>query len=379
MKGSAPCPPLLAALVSALVLLAGPASAHRVSSVSLVCHLDTKGGGYVLDATMEVVPSEEAAVNDQISPEDAAREFAGYLVVMFDEAEQAPDMAIHLEEASDGDTPPELRRQQVLTKLSGKIPGGAKEFLLYLDPRCPMAVVMVVLKDDQPNHRMQVVLAGEYSRPISVVPVEAGNPFELGSAGVSTTAPLPAVPEPPDRSGAFAAGWRAFLHDSALPPLLVVGMLLLTLGRTSVLWQAGVLLAVQGLAFALAVWSLLPAPAWAGQALAGLVAVVAAEAILHRHVEWWRYPLLAAAGAALGVSLSASVSVQALTAGREPTTGQVVSLLLGTEAALVLTALVAAAVLLPLSRFDWYRKSVVVPFAVLVAGGAVFAAVEVYL
>src|SRR5690606_19091248 len=105
------------------------------SSVSLVSRLDTKERTYVLEAAMEVVPSEDAAQNDQISPEDAAREFSSYLVVMFDRAEQEPTMEIAVEETSDADTPPELRRQQVITTLSGKIPEGAGEFLLYLDPR----------------------------------------------------------------------------------------------------------------------------------------------------------------------------------------------------------------------------------------------------
>ena len=41
--------------------------AHQVSSVSLISHLDTEKGTYLLDAAMEVVPSVDQAVNDQIS------------------------------------------------------------------------------------------------------------------------------------------------------------------------------------------------------------------------------------------------------------------------------------------------------------------------
>ncbi len=155
---------------------------------------------------MEVVPSEDPAVNDQVSPEDAAREFAAYLNVMFDEAQQKPEMEISIEETSDQDTPEELRRRQVLTKLRGKIPDGAKEFLLYLDPRCPMAVVMVVVKDQQPSRRMQVILAGEYSRPVSVLPVQEGDPFNETAATAPGTSPLPAPAANPVAQVATGSG-----------------------------------------------------------------------------------------------------------------------------------------------------------------------------
>lgn len=380
MNGNPPHPFLLSAIVSAL-LFSSPALAHRVSSVSLVCHLDAKGRTYLLDAAMEVVPSDGRGKNGRISPEEAAREIADYLVVKFDEVEQKPDRQIEWPEEGDGgDSPPRGERsQRILAKLRGKIPDGAKEFLLHLDPRCPVPVVMTVGGAGPSNRRMQLVLAGERSHPVGIAPPGTGETPEPGLREEGAPASVPEIPGPPDRSGAFAAGWRAFFLSSPLPSLLVVGMLLLTLGRTSVLWQAGVLLATQGLAFALAAWSLVPAPPWSGPLLAALVAAVALEAIFHRHVRWWRYPLLAAAGACLGLSLAASASVRALVAKGELTTGQVVALLLGTEAALVLFALVAASILLLLSRFRWYREAVVNPLAALVAGGGILLAVGRFL
>jgi cytochrome c biogenesis protein CcdA len=50
--------------------------------------------------------------------------------------------------------------------------------------------------------------------------------------------------------------------------------------------------------------------------------------------------------------------------------------LLGVEVGVLLLALASASVLLSLSRFEWYRKSVVTPVGVLVAGYAVFTLVE---
>ncbi len=387
-------------VISALLVPA--AHAHRVSSVSLISYLNTKDRTYTLDAAMEVVPSEDPAVNDEISPEDAAREFAGYLIVMFDEAEQKPEMEITVEETSDENTPEELRRRQVLTKLKGGIPDAAKEFLLYLDPRCPMAVVMVVVKDEQPSRRMQVILAGEYSRPVSVLPAEEGDPFtqDKGKAAEASPAAAPDQPaaeasataspatpgaadEPvegtPGGVGAFASGWRAFLHESALPATFVVAMLLLTLGRTSVLWQVGTALAVQGVAVALAVWGMVPAPAWVWGGLGAVVALVAIEALLHHQVRPWRYPLVAAGGVFLGLALVSTSAYRELVADGDLGSGRLILFLLGTEAAFLLVAFVGAANPLSLSRFEWYRKTVVTPLAVLAAGYGLYALVGRFL
>jgi hypothetical protein len=383
----------------ALALLPAALQAHRVSSVSLISYLNTKEKTYVLDAAMEVVPSEEQALNDQISPEDAAREFAReYLVVMFDRQDQEPAMTIETVDSSDEETPEELRRRQVLTKLTGKIPDGAKEFLLYLDPRCPMAVVMVVIKDEQPSRRMQVILAGEYSRPVSVAPIVEGDPFagEKGGAAKSdaageTPAPAPAVataqePEngsaaPPQGLGkvAFLAGWRSFLLGSWLPWLVTVGIFLLTLGRRTVVTQIAVLLVAQSLVVVLAAWKLIPVPAWAPTVLVLVIAVICGEALFHRHVRAWRLPLVAAGGLLAGFDLAGSLPFATLFGNKDAGTGEVILYLLGTESALVLVALVSAAMLLPLSRFEWYRRSVVQPVAIVLIGFAVFSGVEKYL
>lgn len=369
------------AVLLGVVLAPIPASAHRVSSVSLISYLNTKDRTYVLDAAMEVVPSEDPAVNDQVSPEDAAREFASYLNVMFDEAQQKPEMEITVEETSDKDTPEELKRRQVLTKMKGKFPEEAKEFLLYLDPRCPMAVVMVVVKDEQPSRRMQVILAGEYSRPVSVLPVEEGDPFEKATPAAVVAPPAEPAPAATGKEspGAVASGWRAFFHESALPAALVVALLLLTLGRQSVLCQAGVLLVAQGIAVSLAIWRLVPVPEWASIALASLTAILALEALFHQHLKSWRHPIVALAGAASGLFLAGTSAFRDLIAAGDLGVGRAMGFLLGVEVAVVLLALAVASVLLSLSRFEWYRKSVVTPLGVLVAGYALFAVVERWL
>ncbi len=398
--------------VFALSLVTGWVQGHRVSSVSLISYLNTEKGSYVLDVAMEVVPSEERERNEEITPEDAAREFAReYLTVMFDKKDQEPEMSIEIVDSSDEETPEELRRQQVLTKLVGDIPEGAKEFLLYLDPRCPMAVVMVVIKDSQPTRRMQVILAGEYSRPVSVLPVVEGDPFAAETAGEKTSpAPRTAAPpgdtpdpvgtagtnvpnertpdDPPvadevspvGRAGAaLGAGWRSYFQVSWLPGLLTVGLFLLTLGRKPVFAQVAALLVSQSLVVALAAWHLLPVPAWSSTALAVVVVAICGEALFHRRTRSWRVPLVVAGGLLSGLLLAGSVPFAATFAAGGTGRGEVLAFLLGSEGALVLVALVTAAILLPLSRFAWYRRGVVEPVAVVLIGGAIFSCVEKYL
>jgi hypothetical protein len=341
--------------------------------------LDTKAATYVLDAAMEVVPSEDPAANAEISPEDAAREFAGYLFVMFDEAEQKPELSVAVEETSDAETPPELRRQQVVTTFKGKIPEGAKDFLLYLDPRCPMAVVMVVIKDELPSRRMQVILAGEYSRPVSVAPLAEGDPFLEGAAAPAATV-APVEEDVSKKSpSAFGEGFRALFHESLLPVLLVAGLLLLTLGRNSVVVQVAILMVTHGVFLALAAWSLVPISEWSTLFLALLTAIIAGEALFHHRLRFWRYPLLVLAGLALAGTMAGGAGFRGVFADQNAGIGRVVAFLAGTETAILLTILVAAAVLLPLSRFAWYRKSVVTPLAVGIAGYAIFMIVELVL
>lgn len=386
-------------LFAALLLAPVCSRAHRVSSVSLLAYLDSKERSYRLDLAMEVVPSEDPAENDRISPEDAAREFAGFLKILFDEKEQKPEMKIHLESTSDAETPPELRRQQVMTELKGPIPDGAGDFLLYLDPRCPMAVVMVAMVDgDLGARRMQVILSGEYSRPIPVGSIVEGDPFEaeqpptaaksaaasesgsdVAAAGRSPSPDGPSGSAPAPAAGGLRLGWRAFFRESLLPSFLAVGMLLLTLGRTSVLWQAGCLLGASGLVSVGAAFSLLPAPEWAAPVLALLVAAIALEALWHRHVRFWRYPLVLGAGAALGLFLAGTGAHRVLFATPETGPVDIVLFLLGTQSAFAAVVLGAASVLLPLSRFESYRKAIVAPLAVLIGGGSLFLTVERFL
>lgn len=170
--------------VMAALLLAWPSAgwAHRVTAAKLTTSIDTVARTYELQATMDVAPSEDAILNEEISPETAARQFAEeYLTVLIDEAKQTPDLKIEVVEISDAATPAELQQHQVVTTQQGNFPDTAEKLLFYLDNRCPMAVVMVVIEDQKPSRRMQVILPGEYSRPLDLARLTEGNPFELSA------------------------------------------------------------------------------------------------------------------------------------------------------------------------------------------------------
>ena len=389
---------MMRAVLLGLCLSVGAASAHQVSSVSLVSRLDTEEKTYHLDIAMEVVPSEDQALNDQISPEDAAREFAEeYLNILFDEKQVTPALDISIEKTSDEDTPEALQRKQVLVNLRGTFPEGAKEFLLYLDPTCPMAVIMVVIKDEKPSRRMQVVLAGEYSRPVNIQPILEGDPFTAEEKAKSDNEANPAIPAISERPEAdavpvaetvadeeapcpFCAGWSSFFSASWLPPLLLVAILLLTMKGKSVFHQLAVLLIAQGVTIALAVWQVIPSLSWALVAAAVVLIVLSLEAVFHHELKWWRLIAVALGGVAAGALIGSTPEFYGFFGGGEGfSLKEVILFLLGTEVAFLAVGIVAAAILFFLSRKSYYRKAVVQPLATVITAYALFLLVEPYL
>jgi hypothetical protein len=306
--------------------------------------------------------------------------------VMFDGADQKPAIEIHLEDASDDDTPPELRRQQVLTKLTGAIPEGAKEFLLYLDPECPMAVVMVVIKDEQPSRRMQVVLAGEYSRPVSVAPLVRGDPFAAGEEaapgpeqGSETTDGAAGRRASNPGAAALRAGWSGFFRLGGLPVALLVAVLLLNPERRDQLLQGIALLAAQSLALSLVAWASLSPPSWGASVWMIVVAALALEVFFTDRARWWRWAAVLVAGFFCGLEIARAGGFFSQIHVREFRASEVVAFVAGAEIALVLSGLVVVGVLALLGRLPRYRVLVVQPLVAVTAGYALFCLVEVFL
>ena len=361
-----------------------PLQAHKVSSVSLITHLDTKEGTYLFDAAMEVVPSDDDLLNEQIPPEAAAREFAEeYLVTMFDEVEQSPELEISVETASDENTPEELRQKQVLVKMTGQIPNGSTEFLLYLEPTCPMAVVMVVIKDDKPSRRMQVILPGEYSRPVNVLPVVEGDPFDASVPVESDPEKEESVAEKgtANRSGSvFVAGWSAFWKATLFPLALIVSIFLMTTRRRMVFLQLAAFMIGLSLAITLAAAKLVSMPGSMLMITAALLVLLAGECLFHQRFHFWRYPAFFVGGLGAGWLLAGFALPRLdLPSGGEFSPGQLILFVLGAELALIAAGLVSAAFFLTMGRFDWYRKTVVTPVAVVLVAFGLFKLVESFL
>ena len=282
-------------------------------------------------------------------------------------------------------------------KMSGAFPEEAKEFLLYLDPSCPMAVVMVTIKDDRPSRRMQVILAGEYSRPVNIQPLVEGDPF-TGSGKEKSKASSPvAKPEEEEAAPALAdsgtsddnsvkkrssiiVGWLAYFGFSLVPAVLPAAILLLTLNARPVFGQIAALVIGQSPGIALAAFGIVGAFTWTIPIAGLLLAVIAGEALFHRECQWWRYLISLVAGFFSGLVISMAPGFsEALAGGESVSTLRLLGFIFGTEMGLVVAALVASGALLFLSRFDWYRTSIVQPLAVLCSGYGIFLVIERFL
>ena len=353
-------------------------SAHQVSSVSLITHLDTEERTYLLDAAMAVIPSPDQARNDQISPEEAARLFAeDFLSVLFDEEEQTPELEIERIDTSDEETPQELQQQEVLVKMTGSIPRDAKEYLLYLDPSSPMAVVMVAIKDQKPERRMQVILAGEYSRPINVQPFMEENPFEAFSeekeeAAAPETSLRNAGHQKEER-GAFLSGWMDVIDGPFSLVLMPVVILLLTLKSWPTVIQLAALLVGQNTVISLMALNLISPIPSAALIFGGILAVLACEIFFKYALRWWRIVVLSVAGAMAGFMLAQRADFYRLFVEPEQVGfGQVILYVTGAELAVVIVALFSALLLLTLRRFKWYEKSVSQPLAAFIGAYGIF-------
>ena len=360
------------------------AEAHKVSSASVLVEVDTKKHSYQVGAALDVAPSQSQALNEQISPEDAARTFAkDYLTVLFDKTEQKPELSIHTETASDKETSPDLQRKQVIVNLRGKIPRNAKDFLLYVDLRCPMAVVMVFIKDQQPARRMQVVLPGEYSRPFNVEPVLEGNPFE--ESGASTSAKQVESPAATGASQLPAAnvcsfGLRLFSGETYLIPALLAAVLLWALELRTALLLIALLVVGQGAALSLFAFGLGGIrPGWFQSVTAvGLIAIAASSIFRKKQGPLWMWAvLIVVIGFFGGMFLSGATSFRELrSTGGMVHPDRLALFLLGFGIFQFLVGTIMAFFLRYFSVQKWYRNSFGLPAASVLVGYGIFILVE---
>lgn len=359
------------------------AEAHKVSAASVLVEIDTEKQDYKVSAAMEVDPSEDQALNEQISPEDAARTFAEeFLTILFDKEEQKPKLIIHTETASDSETPPELQRKQVIVNLTGKLKKDARDFLLYIDANCPMAVVMVFIKDKQPARRMQVVLPGEFSRPFNIEPILEGDPFEKKEeAKKASNAETEAKPvtkgSEAEREGRkelspFMMGWKSFLGGTFLHFALLAAILLLGLKWRAIALQIVALVIGQSIGLYLINSSVIKAPGWLLPVLALGVIAFAVGAIFRKDMRLSRWFLVPVTGIAC-------IQGMFLYPGGKFAGSDLLAFKSGFCVFQLLCAIIIAALLHFLSQQKWYRSGFVFPAAAILAGYGLYLKIEVLL
>jgi hypothetical protein len=369
---------LTGALLAASALLSPwPASAHKVSAVSVVAEFDTKASTFKVELAMDVDPTGDPAVDDQIPPEEAARSFATEsLQVYFDDTPMKLEAEIRMVTTSDVDTPAELTRKAVIGTLAGRIPDGAVNFLLHVNENTEAAVVMVTNKDGKPARRLQVLYPGEFSNPVSLAPVMEGDPFVQPAAETPAATPPDADAAPAGFGQWISRGFSAILPMGVDFWAFILALFLLSLRSRPLGWQVGAYTIAHSLALSLAAFKLVELPM---SVIAPVVAISAAypaiENLLVNDLKPWRPPLVFAFGLFHGLAFGHLLWAHQPVALGLPSA--VMGFNLGIELAQFVLLIVASIVAVALSRKPWFRHAVAMPLGVILAGIALYRFIDV--
>lgn len=324
--------------------------AHQANAVSVKTSLES-AGTYKVAVSIDVIASPDAAMNDTISPEEAALEVVRDIALQFDEEEFSPEFS-EMEELPVAD-------QQGVTRLysetTGEIPKGASQFFLHLMPEAQVALVMAVFKNGTMDRRTHVLFPGEYSRPIDLsfvgMEVAETDPFEAD--------------HPPSYWQSFRSGIFYLITDDAKRAL---ALLLLCLFARS-LSQA----VTQGLTFALASmighWALSVSEAnFPINLLAALMAIsillLAADNIVRARMGKSRYVSVALAGLVCGLAVQFPLI--------SDDKGRFVCFHLGELIGIATLVSFLWLVLGSYWKHDWYRQKLLMPGSFLVAGASIY-------
>ncbi|MFT5467332.1 MAG: hypothetical protein ACI8UO_002436 [Verrucomicrobiales bacterium] len=158
---------LFKAVLSCLFLLmSGTVSswAHETDHVSARAVFE-RNGDYLIELVLKIVESADPALNDEISPEEAALSYLKEAIALkIDEEEFRPEFSELKRadvEVSEGET-------ILYTQVEGTVPNGADLFFVRVLPTAQVAVWMIVIKDGKPDRRSHVMYPGEYSKPIDL-------------------------------------------------------------------------------------------------------------------------------------------------------------------------------------------------------------------
>lgn len=380
----------------ALILSLGlifPCHAHKVSSASVILELDTKKErNFLVSVATQVESSGDAQLDDQISPEQAARTFVETsLEVLVDEVPQPSAISTQLINTSDPNTPANLRRMEVLVEWKGKLPSGGRELMLFLKETAEMNLVLLVKKDGVAARRLQVMLPGEYSRAETIEPLMTENPFEAEPAA-SALPPAPERNQPAaslfpagaaKKAGGsgfmkkFRAGAAAALHPMFLPAGLLAALLLAAVTPRALVFSLVLFVLAQSLGASLTGLGVMPVFPWSGAAAFACLFLIAADNLMSKEARSWRC-LPATVGAFAAGTLAVNAPSFAEVGIPPVAAGSLVPFQAGFEAVLLLVALLSGAVLGLSAKSQAARGMVLVPLSIVLAGTAAYFFLENY-
>jgi hypothetical protein len=408
MRRHSPIASLL--LFSAICLIGfrpGCALAHKVSYVSIGASFETEERTFSIDMAMEVDPTEDAVVNAQISPEQAASTFATEVLSLYfgdTEIKVIPTIRVIVPEPEDVD-PNFPERTKVVATLAGDIPEAADYFTLHLSEDNEATAIMVHFVDGDAGRRAEVLYPGEFSNPIDLRKTIKADPFTAANSAEATAGTEmpeaddgPATPdnsagsessdsqstnegeleadknldEAPSAGARLIAGFRQVLPQNY--PFLVALLALFFFNRRPRVLIIQVLVASVALAIAFALSSahivdfgekaeLVPLAALLGSA------VLALENLFSNKLRWWRLTVIALTGLAFGFWFSAL----AVDLGLAPESAlQSFLYLLGVAGAIAVTIGVLYVAMAGFRERSWYRKSLAFPASLVALGLALF-------
>jgi len=360
-----------------IILTTRDAMAHKVSAASMIVYLNTEEErNFRVSVQMEVESSGDPALDDEVSPEDAGRAFVeNNLSVLIDEKEQARQLTSEIVNQSDPETPAELQRLSVLVNWLGELPKDGKSFSIYLKPTSEMSIVMVTVKNGVPARRLQAIYADEYSRSENIEPIVKGNPFDQPSG--ETSPPVSKAGESPVQRGSdgfskfVKLGARFSLYKTFLPLAFLFSLILLRGSLKSLFLPLSWFLVAHGIGISLAAMGLLPLFHGSLPICSFLMILLSIDNLVSFKFRWWRFAVAAIGGFFLGMVIVQSSGFTQL-GGIPVTLKFLIPFQLGLIGVFLLSSLLFGTLANRFSRLPFFRKYIVVPLSVIIAGVGTF-------
>jgi len=325
-------------------------TAHEANLVAAKVILGTDGT-YRFELSIDVVSSSDPALDDTISPEEAAMAVTQEINLCFDEDEFHPDFS-PLEQL---DVPDQQDVIRLFTEATGKVPPDAEQFLVHLSQDAQVYLIMAVFKGEVQDRRAHVLFPGEYSRPMDLsfmsLEVISADPFERD--------------RPPSRWEALRTGMIHLTQNGAHWAILVLVLCLYSRNLSDCLMHALAFGLASMMGHAMVSGSSVELPPSFAMAASGLcVLFVSVDNGIRQQLTWTRYLVALLAGAGLGISTQFPLIEM------EP--ANVVIFHLGELITIIAIALLTWICVGAIWQKDWYRWKILFPASLVAAGAALY-------